>query len=363
MAAAMREAGFIGSDSADDLFEALRAESRGQPVYSMFNDQARSWEASRAAAMGDAPGAQSVPKKVTLREFDALRKSIGNEQRAAEVDPGRATEALALTKMKSAMDDRINEVVRGDGAIDENLPIEWANALTDAQALKRAQVDKFRTGPQASAFVRGSDNLPKVQGGEFAAKVWGSRPGVANDVREFKKILDDDPALAKQFRGMVTTEAAGTATNAGNLTGKFVRWVDNSLPGLKESFSPQQVTLFRRMAADIKRAEAGLAAGIARGSPTYQNASNALELGLLDSPVVNALANRIPGVRAVSGPALDMLRGSAKKGQAEMMANLLASPREASNALGGLFQPRRAPVNPLIAQALARGVVLSGAGQ
>ena len=93
--------------------------------------------------------------------------------------------------MKAALDDRIDEVVRGDGGIDENLPIAWANQLDDARKLKRAQVEKFRTGPQAEAFRTGADNMPKVQGGEFAGKVWGQRAGIADDIKQFRKVMDD----------------------------------------------------------------------------------------------------------------------------------------------------------------------------
>jgi hypothetical protein len=290
--------------------------------------------------MGPPPGETKVAQKVTLGEFDALRKSIGNAQRAAGRDPERATEGLALGQMKSALDDRINQVVAGDGAVDEVLPIEWANALTDAQRLKRAQVEKFRTGPQAAAFKTGPDNMPSVQGGEFAPKVWGQRPGIADDIKQFRKVLDDHPRILGQFRSMVTTEGAGTATQGGNLTGKFVRWVDNSLPGLEASFDKAEVAALRRIADDIKRAEVAAAAGAARGSPTFQNASNALSLGLLDSPLVNIAANRIPIVNNFAGPALGALRESGRNAKARSMAGLLGDPNRAADAIDSLFDPR-----------------------
>ena len=359
MAQAMHEAGLIDEPTADALFEALRAEARGtRTIYQPGGDD-RAWRAAAEAAMGDAPGAQTIPKKATLREVDALRKSIGNAQRAAARDPERATEAAALAKMKGAIDDRINEVVRGDGAIDEVLPIEWADALTEAQKLKRAQVEKYRTGPQAAAFDRGADGLPKVQGGEFAPKVWGNRAGIAADIKQFRKVLDDKPDLLGQFRSMVATEGAGTATDGGKLTGKFVRWVENSLPGLKASFEPGQVRMLERIAADIKRANVAAAAGAAQGSNTYQNASNALSLGLLDSPLLNAAANRVPVVNAVSGPAMQWMRETAREKMANQLAALLADPAEAGNALAALA--RRQSLNPLIGLSVARTAPVLGA--
>jgi hypothetical protein len=339
MAEKMHEAGFIPDEDASTLLNYLRDESTGSYTGSMFADGTE-FAAMRDAAMGGDQAAKRVPIKVTLGEFDALRKSIGNAQRAAQRDPDRATEALALGRMKTSLDERLDEVIRGDGAIDEALPIDWADALTEARNLKRMQVEKYRTGPQATAFRTGSDGMPVVQGGEFASKVWGNRPGIDADITQVRKALDDHPNVLGQFRSMITTEGAGTATQGGNLTGKFVRWVDNALPGLKATFSDAQVTALRNIAADIKRAEVAAASGAARGSPTYQNASNALSLGLLDSPLVNVAANRIPLVNQVSGPLLNMMRESGRNAKARGLAGLLADPNRAASAMGGLLDPR-----------------------
>lgn len=354
MAEKMQQAGFLRTDSTEELFDMLRAESRGDFTGSIYGDNSKAWSAARDAAMGEPPGASVAPKKVTLGEFDALRKSIGNAQRAASRDPERATEALALGNMKTALDDRINQVVSGDGAFDENLPIAWADALTNAQKLKRAQVDKFRTGPQAAAFKTGPDNMPSVQGGEFAPKVWGQRAGIADDIRQFKKSIESNPKVLDQFRSMVTTEGAKTATNGGNLTGKFVRWVENSLPGLKEAFKPEEVKAMQRIAADIRRAEVASSIGMSKNSATYQNAAGAMSLGLLDSPLVNVAANRIPLVSSFAGPALSALRESGKNAKAKQLAGLLSDPLLASEAIGGLLIP---PSRRL--DALQRGLLTS----
>lgn len=337
MAERMQQRGFLQTDNTDELFDMLRAESRGEFTGSIYGDNTKAWSAARDAAMGPPPGATTVPKKVTLGEFDALRKSIGNAQRGAGRDPERATEALALGKMRSALDDRIDEVVRGDGAIDENLPIAWADALTEAQRLKRAQVEKFRTGPQSLAFKTGQDGLPTVQGGEFAPKVWGQRAGIASDIRQFKKAIEDHPQVLEQFQRMVTTEGASTATAGGNLTSKFVKWVDGSLPGLKEVFKPEEVKAMQRIAADIKRSEVASAIGMAKGSPTYQNAAGALSLGVLDSPLLNIMATRTPIIGGFTGPMLSSLRESGKKAKAEQLAGLLSDPTQAADAMGGLL--------------------------
>ena len=347
MAEKMQQQGFLKTNDQRELIEALKSDSRGGYARSMYDDPVKEWAAAREAAMGAPPGAELVPQKVTLGEFDALRKSIGNAERAAARDPARATEALALGKMKSSLDDRINQVVGGDGAADEVLPIAWADALTNAQALKRSQVEKFRTGPQADAFRRGADNMPAVQGGEFAAKAWGNRAGIADDIKQLRKVLDDNPRVLGQFRSMITTEGAGTATNAGNLSGKFARWVDNALPGLKESFSAAEVKTMERIAQDIRRAESAAAAGMSRGSNTYQNASNALGLGLLDSPLLNATAGRIPLVGSFAGGLLDTIKGGAREAKAQRLASLLGDSGATAKALSAQQKRRLLDLLPM----------------
>lgn len=361
----MHEAGYIESADAKTLLVALKDDARMTPQFSNFDLPERQWAAARDAAMGPAPGAEAIPQKVTLREFDNLRKSIGSSARGASVDAERSTEAAALGKMRQAMDDRINEVVRGDGAIDENLPIAWADALDAARKSKVDQVQRFRTGPQAGIFRMGSDGQPAIQGGEVAAKFWGGRPGVADDVKSLKRLIGDNPTVLGQFRSMVTTEGASTQTQAGNLTGKFVKWVDGTLPGLKEAFEPEQVRALQRLAADIKRAEVAAGAGMSRGSNTYQNAQNALNLGLLDSPVLSGAVGRIPLVGTAANVGLGSFADSVRKGRAKQLAELLADSQAAGNALSRYSMPANALLSPGVEQFILRGapVALSGRGQ
>jgi hypothetical protein len=350
------ERGYIANPTVDDLLDALQNEARGQPAYSVSDDMGAVWQremmekAERAGEMV-ADGAP-IPRKVTLKEFDNLRKSIGNLQREAAREPGRATEAKALGQMKQAMDERINEVVRGDGAADEVLPIAWADALDEARRLKLKEVERFLTGPQAEMARKGRDGQQLLQGGEVTAKFWGNRPGVADDVKSLRRLIDDNKQLLGQFRELITTDAASTQTAGGNLSSKFVKWVEQRLPGLAQAFEPDQVRTLRRLAADIKRGDVANAAGAARGSPTYMNAANATRLGLLDSNVVDVLANRLP----LGGLGLSALRGYGQQRVTEDLAQLLVNPQAASNALLRLQQPGRvnALTDPAMLEALYR---------
>ena len=340
MAEAMHEAGYIQNEDASTLFNALRDDAFGIPQYSKGANLDRQFSAMRDAAQGGSQSGQSVPTKVTLREFDNLRSSIGIEQRAA-AKAGNDKLAASLSDMKSALDARINQVVAGDGAIDEVLPIAWADALDAARKAKLDQVQRFRTGPQAAIFRKGADGGPVVEGGEVARKFWSASPGAADDVKAFRRLVNDNPAMLGQFRSMVTTEGASTQTAAGNLGAKFPRWVEQNLPGLREAFSESDVKALQNIAADIKRAAAADAAGAAKGSPTYRNAANALSNGLLDSPALrNALAH-VPLTRGMLAVGLDGLRGKSSASQAKILADLMGNSGQAANALEALG--RRAP--------------------
>lgn len=356
MAEKMHEAGYIPSEDPAVLLDMLRG--AGRETFSGSQDDVFRVAAERA--MGDMPGAQAIPQKVSLKDFEDLRKSIGGAQRAASMNPERATEARALADMKAALDARIDEVVRGDGRMDEVLPLDWADKLTAARKSKADEVARFGTGPQAAIFRKGSDGQPMVQGGEVAAKFWGNRPGLADDVKSFRRLIDDNPRLLGQFKSMVTTEGASTKTAGGNLTSTFARWVDNSLPGLKESFSADEVKSLQRIAADIRRSEIAAGAGMSRGSPTYQNAQAAISAGMLDNPLVGFLANRVPILNQFAGPAIGSLKDAAKRQQARELASLLADPKTAAEAINNASGGGLLANNPKSRKALEQALLRSG---
>jgi hypothetical protein len=183
-------------------------------------------------------------------------------------------------------------------------------------------------------------------------------------VKSFKRLVDDNPAMMGQFKSLVTTEGAGTTDAAGNLTTKFSKWVEQTLPGLRESFKPDEVKMFQRIAADIDRNATAVKAGTSPGgSNTYQNASNALRLGMLDNPVLNRVANMVPVGKYASGPALEGLRGIARNRKAQQLAAVLSDSGEAANALQRLALPKSGRANALANAARAyagRSVPVAG---
>lgn len=335
MAEAMFEAGYLPNDDPATLIELLRRDATTGPVFSGNADLSRQFAAARDLAAGDAPGAAIIPKKVTLGEFDRLRQDIGAEARTAAL-AGNDRVSSAMKAMRSAMDDKLNQVIAGDGAADEVLPVDWLDKLKAAQASKRAQAEQFRAGPQAEIFKQTAPGVYAKEGGEVAALFWGNRPGLREDVQSLKKLIGDNPEVMGRFRSMVTTEGAAKAASGDVLGQRFVQWSREMLPGLKEAFSPAQVRMIQRIADDIERASSAAKLGLGVGSNTYQNASNALGLGLLDGRVVDVLANRIPLVGQFTGPALDALRLTAKDAKGRRLAGLLSDAEAAAEALSAI---------------------------
>lgn len=340
MAEKMAERGMLPDEDVNTLLNALRDEAAGDATYAVGDDMYRQFAAAREAAMGDAPMGGVVPKPVTWREAQNLRSSINDLWSQASAN-GRNREAAALQKMLDAIDNATEDIASGKLAPDEvfpdNVAAKWRQALDEFKGFKQ----RFETGPQYAMFRQGADGRPMIEGGEVAQKFWGVGPGAAENVRSFRRLIDDNPKLLGQFRSMVTTEGAGTASARDELGAKFVRWVDSSLPGLKAAFDPAEVKQLQRIAADVKRSIAAASDGMSRGSNTYQNAANALSLGLLDSPFLNAAANRIPLVNNVAAPTLQWMREGAKERMANELAQLLADPTAAANALMQVGAPRQ----------------------
>jgi hypothetical protein len=339
MAEKMREAGYLPDEDAATLLNALREEAGGRRQFGALGGGSRADVVGLERSMGEAPGATVIPKKVTLKEFEGLRSSIGLEARKAARE-GNEKLAASLRDMRAALDDRIDEVVRGDGAMDEILPIQWADDLSAARKMKVEEVRRWGTGPQRDIFREGADGERLIQGAEVAGKFWGGGLGAKENVKSFRRMVEDNPEMLGQFRSMITTQGASTSNAAGDLSIKFSKWVGQNLPALKEAFPAKDVATLRKIAADIERSQAAIAmGGPLAGSDTHQKLTNALSLGVLDSPVTNRLAGllRVPytGINAGT-PALDWIKTGARERQTNSLAALMADSQAASNALAAL---------------------------
>jgi hypothetical protein len=282
-------------------------------------------QATPAGGMGGAAGSVMAPRPAAWNETNTLRSSLG-EAITRAADQGDRQAVASLSAQKAAVDE----------AIKKNLSPDALAAFLEANDSHAAKMDRFHTGPQAAIFR----NASPARGGEVGNAFWGNRPGLADDVESFKKLIGDNPALLGQFRSMVTTDAAAKAIGdkvgpEGELGQRFVDWTQSMLPGLERAFDPKEVQTLQNIAADVKRAAKAAKLGRDGGSDTYQKAANALDAGLWDMPLTKVLMDRIPGVNLGTAPIRASLAESASKAKARRLADLLVDPQAAAAALSG----------------------------
>ena len=283
-----------------------------------------------ASALVDAKGIPFTPAKTEAQaarwdEVMRMRASL-NEQAVAAGEKGEKQAAAALWQQKAAL----------DKSIENSLPPEMRAKWLEANSSHAAMGQRFDTGPQAALFQT-RNGAPLVQGDEIANKFWHGASGLSDDVKAFRRLVDDNPAMLGQFRSMLTTEGASTQTAGGNLSAKFPKWLEQHLPGLQEAFDPKDVKALQNIAADIRRSAAADAAGASKGSPTYRNSANALSLGWLDSPWLDKTAQFVPIVRNAASPALASMRAFGHKGKAESLAGVMSNSGQAANAIERLI--------------------------
>jgi hypothetical protein len=329
----MHEDGYLERADVSELLNKLTDEAGGSPTFSRYANPERIARDPNMPGKRITPGT-STPLPVDWRTLQSYRSSVGDAAAQAEAK-GANKDAAALKEINNALSRRVDQAgAMGLLQPGEAFPLEAFARWTDANAAHAARIAQYDTGPLAGIFRKGPNGEPALQGGEIAARAWGARPGLADDVKAFKRLVGQNPEIMGQFKSMVTTEGAATADATGNLTTKFSKWVDKTLPGLKETFSPEEVKTLQRVAADIDRAAAATKAGTSLGgSNTYQNAANALSLGVLDSATLNALAGRAPVIGRLGGMALDAVKGHARNAKAERLAELLADANTAANSL------------------------------
>jgi hypothetical protein len=275
-------------------------------------------------ATGPAQAATTVLRPVTFGEAQNLRSSIG-EVYADALAKGRTREAAALDQMRRDIDARVEAVSKGQSQPGEHFPhdivAEWKKAL----AMHQDRMQRYRTGPQASIFRQGGDGLPAAQGAELAPKFFSPRLSQSDDIQGFKRVASPDTtSLLKNY---AVTDLASQTDRLGNLTNaKYQNWTNARSGAVKGLFDEPERATLRGVGQDLARADSAQALGMAMGSNTAQNVQSALGLGLLDSPAVALLASRIPGVKHFTGPMLESLRETAKRGKVQQLSGLLSDP-------------------------------------
>jgi hypothetical protein len=187
LAEAMHAQGFLPDADASTLFNVLREHASGNKRFAMGADRGNTFQAGLEASMGDAPGAEVIPKAVTFRTVQNLRSSVGEAAEQARAK-GANKEAAALDNMKADIDARVDAVARGEGQAGEFFPpdilAQWRKAI-DMHAEKQ---NRFARGPQAGMFRKGGDGNYSVEGGELAPKFFSPRGSQSEDIEALRRM-------------------------------------------------------------------------------------------------------------------------------------------------------------------------------
>ena len=332
LAQAMHAQGFIPDEDPATLLEVLKLHAKGDKVYSSGADRGNTFRVGMEAAQGEAPGAEMVRKTVPFQTVQNLRSSIGEAAEQARMK-GANKEAAALDGMKADIDKRVNLVSIGQGDVAEHFPPDMVAQWRKAIEMHADKQDRFARGPQANMFRKGGDGNYVAEGGELAPKFFSPRQSQAEDIAALQR-MRLGPDVTDSLKSYATTDASQRVTGDGTLRSKaFNDWLDAHGGAVRGLFDDGERARLTGVGADLKRASDARDLGRATGSNTSQNVQNALGLGLLDSRVVNVLASRTPIVGKFTGPMLDALRESAKRGKAARIGGLLSDPAELDRAI------------------------------
>ena len=335
----MYERGFIADNDPATLLQALR-NGGGRGVYaSDATDDGFRFAIERS--MGDAPVDQIMPKNVPYQVIQNLRSSIGEAAESASMK-GANKEAAALRTMISEIDSNINRAATGNANAGEFFPQDMADQYRKALAMHADKMARFETGPQVGIFRQGGDGQASMRGAEIPGKFYSGRRSQVDDMQAFKNLIGADPQaemLRNELQRYATTEAAGTATQAGNLSSKYGKWLASRSGANRELFDGSQNASLKAIDDAITSAANAENLGRVAGSDTAQKLQSLQSIGLLDSKVANIVANRIPIIGNFTGPMLDRLRETASQKQSDILANLLANPQSLANAINKADAP------------------------
>ncbi|WP_371435400.1 glucosaminidase domain-containing protein [Polaromonas sp.] len=332
LAQAMHAQGFIADAEPTTLLNALRDQASGSRIVSIGADQSRGMRAGIEAAMGEAPAATAIPKAVPFQTVQNLRSSIGEAAEQASAK-GANKEAAALRQMIADIDTKIQATASGKGGAGEFFPQDIAEQYRAALNAHADKMQRFETGPQAGMFRKGGDGMPSVQGAEVPGKFFSGRRSQADDMQAFKRLVGNRDDLMAEMKRYAVTEGASTSNVAGDLTSKFLKWMETRSGANRELFNPGELATLKEVGKAVERSIAAESLGRVSGSDTAQKLAALQSTGLLDNRLVDFAGSRIPLVRSFSGPVLNNLRDSTRRTQNALLDRYLSNPGELADIL------------------------------
>ena len=330
MAEAMYERGFTPDNDPATLLDMLR---NGGGRGSYANDAMEAgFQRMADNAAGDLPGADVVRKAVPFETVQNLRSSIGEAAQQAKL-AGSNKEAAALRGMVESIDDSIKRIAGGGAQPGEYFAPDMVTGYKNARALHQAKKLQFETGPQIGMFRQAGDGQQVIQGAEIPGKFFSSSRSQADDVKAFKRLIGNRADLADELKRYAVTEAASTSNASGDLTSKYIKWMESRSGAARELFTDGEMATLREVGKAVEKSLGAENLGRVTGSDTAQKLAALNNMGLLDNKAVNILATRIPFVGQFTGPMLSGLRETAIQKQNKQLAGLLADPDALAAAL------------------------------
>lgn len=357
LAEQMHEAGYLPDNDPATLLEHLHMSANGDKVYQQGTDDAFAMMQQHANGLSPA---HTVDNPVPFNTVNNLRSSINENAQQANAK-GAFKEEGALNSMIGNIDSRINRAAGGNVQDGEYFPSDMANRYRTALAAHGDKMDRFHTGPQVAMFRNGADGNPSAMGAELAPKFFNGGGSQTDDAIALQRLAGGNQQIIDGIKRYAVTDLAGQTNKFGVLNNlKYNNWLDGRSGAVQNTFDPSEVSLMKQVGNQVQAGDLAENLGRASGSNTVQNATNALSLGMLDHPAVNAMANRVPFVKAFTGPILDTMKLSARTSKANQLGGLLSSPDELDQAIGQ-YMNWREKQGPLIGGRL--GGLLNFAGE
>jgi hypothetical protein len=326
----MYDRGFIPDNDPATLLDMLR---NGGGRNSYANDAMEAgFQRMADDAAGDLPGAELVRKAVPFETVQNLRSSMGEAAKQARL-AGSNKEAAALSSMVESLDQSMKRVAGGGAQPGEYFPPDMVTGYKNARALHQAKKLQFETGPQMGMFRQAGDGQQVIQGAEIPGKFFSSSRSQADDLKAFKRLIGNRADLADELKRYAVTEAASTSNASGDLTSKYIKWMEARSGAARELFSDSEMATLREVGNAVEKSLKAENLGRVSGSDTAQKLAALNNMGLLDNKAVSLLANRIPIVGQFTGPMLSGLRETAIQRQNKQLAGLLADPDALAAAL------------------------------
>jgi hypothetical protein len=218
-------------------------------------------------------------------------------------------------------------------------------------------MNRFETGPQIGMFRKGADGQTAINGAEIPGKFFSGRRSQVEDMQAFKRLIGNREDLANELKRFATTEAASTGNVQGDLTSKYLKWLQSRSGASRELFTPNELATLKEVGKAVEKSIGAENLGRVSGSDTAQKLEALNNLGLLDSKVINILATKIPIVGSFTGPALAGLRETAGQTRNNALSKLLANPDDLVKAL----QPGTPQSNKLLEWMNKQGAIGSKA--